>query len=232
MMKIRNNILVARSDKGSDALITAVEQKYKSNKASIRIIDIGTGSGYIALKLYEKGFYNMHASDSNKFAVNLTRENQFLNNVSFSVYHSNFFSNIPGKYDAVILNFPLCDGFYGYGIYPIKNAILGAWKAFNFDNDSFVRNRITEHFLNIRSSCARQKFINIFFQQLFLHTHESSSVFLYIHKNEIDMFLQFSHVGKIDKIDNNYIIVAMSNIKYNNIKDKRDFQNKPKCTFH
>ncbi len=72
----------------------------------IKILDIGTGSGCIAISIKKNIDCDMYASDISLEALDVVRDNIKSNNVLVELIHSDIFSNINGKYDVIISNPP------------------------------------------------------------------------------------------------------------------------------
>ena len=72
----------------------------------VKILDIGTGSGCIAISLKKLVDCDMSASDVSCDALDVARENASNNNVDIKFINSNIFSNIGGKFDCLISNPP------------------------------------------------------------------------------------------------------------------------------
>lgn len=83
--------------------------KQKFNK-KVKILDIGTGSGAIAIAL-KKAFpeSSVTAVDISEEALSVARENAEINNVKINFIKSDVFSNVEGKFDVIISNPPYID---------------------------------------------------------------------------------------------------------------------------
>jgi release factor glutamine methyltransferase len=72
-----------------------------------RVVDIGTGSGAIALALkHERPDLNVFATDLSLDAVNLTLENARTLNLEIIVQHGDLLADLRGPWDAIISNPP------------------------------------------------------------------------------------------------------------------------------
>ncbi|MEK6915862.1 MAG: HemK2/MTQ2 family protein methyltransferase [Nanoarchaeota archaeon] len=80
-------------------LLEKLISKYSKNK---KVIDIGTGSGILAIKALKSGASSVTAVDLNKDAVKEIKSN----NKSIKTIQSNIFSKVKGKFDLIICNPP------------------------------------------------------------------------------------------------------------------------------
>ena len=104
-LKVNENVLIPRFE--TEYLTEKTinySKKHFQNK--IKILDIGTGSGAIAIALKKHLNSNVTASDISLDALKLAKENAKQNNVEITFIHSNIFENIKGKYDVIISNPP------------------------------------------------------------------------------------------------------------------------------
>lgn len=104
--KVNKNTLIPRFE--TELLVEKTIKyinKYFNNE--IKILDIGTGSGCIAITL-NKLLYNSRvtAVDISKNALDVARENNKINNTDVNFIESDVFSNINDKYDVIISNPP------------------------------------------------------------------------------------------------------------------------------
>lgn len=76
-------------------------------KTELKVLDIGTGSGAIAVSLKEScPLWQVTASDLSVDALELARENVKLNRVDISFIQSDVFENISGSFDIIVSNPP------------------------------------------------------------------------------------------------------------------------------
>lgn len=78
--------------------------KYFDKK--VDILDIGTGSGCIAITLNKEVDSNVAAIDISDKALEVAIDNNKINNTNVNFYKSDVFSNVNGKYDVIISNPP------------------------------------------------------------------------------------------------------------------------------
>ncbi|MBM17732.1 MAG: protein-(glutamine-N5) methyltransferase, release factor-specific [Epsilonproteobacteria bacterium] len=108
-IKVKPPILIPRQET-EEWVNNAIEQLKPLNKSIQSILDIGTGSGCIALA-FAKNFPNAHitAADINPLALQLARYNAQHNNISnISFVESDTFNNISSKkcFDIIVSNPP------------------------------------------------------------------------------------------------------------------------------
>lgn len=74
--------------------------------ASCRGLDLGTGSGYVAIYLSLKG-WQVDAVDISPRALALAKRNADLNGVAPRIFESNLYGNVGGQYDVIACNPPM-----------------------------------------------------------------------------------------------------------------------------
>lgn len=79
-------------------------KKYFHKK--VDILDIGTGSGCIAITLNKKILSNIDAVDISEEALNVAKENNEINKTNVNFIKSDIFPNVDKKYDIIISNPP------------------------------------------------------------------------------------------------------------------------------
>ena len=104
--KVNKNTLIPRFE--TELLVEKTIKyinKYFNNE--IKILDIGTGSGCIAITLNKFLDNSMvTAVDISKEALDVAKENNKINNTDVNFIESDIFSNINDKYDVIISNPP------------------------------------------------------------------------------------------------------------------------------
>ena len=102
IIKVDKRVLIPRRE--TEELI---EKTLKLVNDNIDIIDLGTGSGCIAIALKKKlPNSNVDAIDISSDALDLAKENAKLNNVDINFIKNNMLDNIDKKYDLIISNPP------------------------------------------------------------------------------------------------------------------------------
>lgn len=103
IIKVNENVLIPRFE---TELLIEKTLKYLDKDKKIDIIDLGTGSGCIAITLKKLLNCNVDAIDISVDSLKVAKENAKLNNVDINFYESNMFSNVKNKYDLIISNPP------------------------------------------------------------------------------------------------------------------------------
>lgn len=104
-IKVNENVLIPRFE---TELLVEKAVKYIRNKFSskIKILDIGTGSGCIAISLSKLVNADITATDISSAALDVAIENNNINNTTVKFIESDIFSNISDRYDVIISNPP------------------------------------------------------------------------------------------------------------------------------
>lgn len=104
-ISVNKNVLIPRFE---TELLVEKTIKYinKYFDKKVDILDIGTGSGCIAITLNKEVDSSVTAVDISDSALSVARENNKLNNTNVNFYKSDIFSDVSGKYDVIISNPP------------------------------------------------------------------------------------------------------------------------------
>ncbi len=105
--KVNRNTLIPRFE--TELLVEKTYNYIKKyfNRDNIKILDIGTGSGCIAItlnKLLNNG--DITGIDISSEALEIAKENNINNNTNVKFIESDIFSNVSDKYDVIISNPP------------------------------------------------------------------------------------------------------------------------------
>jgi release factor glutamine methyltransferase len=107
-INVNSNVLIPRFE--TELLVTKTKEYIdKLFNKKINILDIGTGSGCIAIALKKMTNSNVDACDISSEALELAEENAIINTAPINFILSDLFSNIQGKYDVIISNPPYID---------------------------------------------------------------------------------------------------------------------------
>lgn len=101
---INENVLIPRFE--TETLVEKTINYAKSLKGPLDILDIGTGSGSIAITLAKHLPSKVIATDISTEALKIAKENAKRNNVNITFKQSDIFENVKGKFDIIISNPP------------------------------------------------------------------------------------------------------------------------------
>ena len=103
---VNENVLIPRFE--TEYFVTKIVD-YLQQYQLKTILEIGTGSGCIAIALAKMMKVNMTAIDISKKALKVARKNAKLNNCNIKFLVSDLFENIDDKYDVIVSNPPYLD---------------------------------------------------------------------------------------------------------------------------
>lgn len=104
--KVNPHVLIPRFE--TEILVDEILKRV-SNKETLDILDIGTGSGCIAISLKKNlPLSKIEGIDISKEAIDIATENSDLNNLEVIFYQSDLFNNVSKnkKYDIIVSNPP------------------------------------------------------------------------------------------------------------------------------
>lgn len=103
---VNENVLIPRFE--TELLVDKTIKKIKEkNFSNLKILDIGTGSGVIAITLKKKfPEASVTAIDISKQALDVAKKNAKVNNVNINFILSDLFENVNEKFDVIISNPP------------------------------------------------------------------------------------------------------------------------------
>lgn len=153
---------------------TFMVAKYAQSLPAQKCIEIGSGSGFVAVYLAKCGF-EVYASDIHSVAVATVAENAKRNNVSVQVVESNLFDAISGTYELIIFNPP-------YGTASNKKFVflIEFIKGLIPRNNTLIA-KIT--FKMIKKQ--RERLLQTFLQQAAQHVQGARTILLVLHESEL-----------------------------------------------
>lgn len=106
---VNPNVLIPRFD--TEVLIDETLKIINNlNKDEISLVDIGTGSGCIAISLKkEKPSLDIYAIDISQKALEVAKENAILNETNINFIHNDLLNNLDTKFDIIVSNPPYID---------------------------------------------------------------------------------------------------------------------------
>lgn len=105
IINVNKNVLIPRfeTEELVEKTINLIK-KYFDKK--VNIVDLGTGSGCIAITLKKQLECNMDAVDISRDALEVARENAKINDVNINFYQGDMLDALNKKYDIIISNPP------------------------------------------------------------------------------------------------------------------------------
>ncbi len=102
VIKIDPGMAFGTGDHATTALcLEALEEMEFKNKT---LLDIGSGSGILGIYAKRNGAREIDAVDIDENALKICKENFLLNDVEASIYESDLFSKVSGKFDIICAN--------------------------------------------------------------------------------------------------------------------------------
>ena len=103
-LEVNENVLIPRLD--TEILIEKLKNDVISQNKEVSILDIGTGSGAIAIVIQKETGAKVTAVDVSKAALDVAIKNAENNDAKIEFIHSNVFENVSGKFDYIVSNPP------------------------------------------------------------------------------------------------------------------------------
>ena len=102
---VNKNVLIPRFE--TEELVDTTIKKVKEYfKKTVDILDIGTGSGAIAISLKKELDSNVYATDISNEAIEVAKENANKNATIINFINTNIYDGIDKKFDVIISNPP------------------------------------------------------------------------------------------------------------------------------
>ncbi len=102
---VDRSVLIPRKE--TELLVEKIYSDHKNSAAKKTVLDIGTGSGVIAISLAKLlPEWRIEASDYSAAALSVARKNNVRNRVEIQFFHSDLFKSIDKSYDVIVSNPP------------------------------------------------------------------------------------------------------------------------------
>lgn len=101
---VSRDVLIPRLD--TEILVERLIDEINSRNEIVDVLDIGTGSGAIAVTIAKETSARVTAVDVSENALKVAKQNAKINNVKVNFIHSNLFENVKGKFDIIVSNPP------------------------------------------------------------------------------------------------------------------------------
>lgn len=102
--KVNENVLIPRQD--TEILIDEICKDIKSRQENVSVLDIGTGSGAIAITVQKETNAKVLAVDVSEKALEIAKDNAKHLEVDVEFVQSDLFENVEGKFDFIVSNPP------------------------------------------------------------------------------------------------------------------------------
>ena len=102
--KVDENVLIPRQD--TEILIEKICDDIKSKKENVSVLDIGTGSGAIAITIQKETGANVVAVDVSDGALEIAKHNANKLEADVEFVKSNLFENVKEQFDFIVSNPP------------------------------------------------------------------------------------------------------------------------------
>ena len=103
VIEVNENVLIPRFE--TEGLVEKTIERLK-NRKNLKIVDLGTGSGCIAITLAKKLNCEVDAVDISSKALEVAKKNAINNDVSINFYLGDLLKPLKNKYDCIISNPP------------------------------------------------------------------------------------------------------------------------------
>lgn len=101
------NFIISHHNVSHAAVEAELLVEMAKQQSGNKILDIGTGSGFIAIQLAKNNNYDVVASDLSEDAIKVASSNAEGTGVNIKFIHSDLFSKIDERFDTIIFNPPI-----------------------------------------------------------------------------------------------------------------------------
>jgi release factor glutamine methyltransferase len=127
--KVNKSVLIPRPETEWVVERKVESEKLKVKSKALRVLDVGTGSGCIAISIAKQlsaDSCQLTASDVSAAALKVAKQNAKLHKVKIKFVKSDLLKNIKGDFDIIIANLP-------YGWHGVKNRFSSVKDGLKFE---------------------------------------------------------------------------------------------------
>jgi methylase of polypeptide subunit release factors len=172
-------------------------------------LDMGTGTGIIAIELAKRSF-DVTATDISNKAVRLAMLNIKNNNVKVNIFQSDLFDKVSGKFDLIVFNSPVV-----FKRKPVINTIGNIILNFNLID-------LVHRFSNLEKEWkVRMIKVNEFIYEAKNYLSDIGIIVTMLTQNEIDLITKDKNIELLHKIKFDQIKaynIYITKLKFRNVK--------------
>jgi methylase of polypeptide subunit release factors len=172
-------------------------------------LDMGTGTGIIAIELAKRSF-DVTATDISNKAVRLAMLNIKENNVKVNIFQSDLFDKVSGKFDLIVFNSPVV-----FKRKPVINTIGNIILNFNLID-------LVHRFSNLEKEWkVRMIKVNEFIYEAKNYLSDIGIIVTMLTQNEIDLITKDKNIELLHKIKFDQIKaynIYITKLKFRNVK--------------
>lgn len=181
--------------------------KYIASGRFKNVLEIGTGTGLIALYLAKKGA-KVTATDINPDSIKITKENAKLNNLDVQLIVSDLYENVDGKFDCIIFIPP----YFTFDTFSRIAFIFE--KVFPIPFEVWISYIMDRFILGGRPSIPRRKLIKELLEESRDYLSNNGCIYLMIFKSSISFLKSFTKIT-CERIPTPFFAaIAIFKIKY------------------
>ena len=204
-IRIQRSILVSPPYKTTYIILNEI-LKIKNIRNAL---DMGTGTGIIAIELAKRSF-DVTATDISNKAIRLAMLNIKKNNVKVNIFQSDLFDKVSGKFDLIVFNSPVV-----FKRKPVINTIGNIILNFNLID-------LVHRFSNLEKEWkVRMIKVNEFIYEAKKYLSDIGIIVTMLTQNEIDLITKDKNIELLHKIKFDQIKaynIYITKLKFRNVK--------------
>ena len=101
---VDENVLIPQPD--TEILVEEIIKIIRKENKKLKVLDLCTGSGVVAISIAKEENIEVTASDISKKALEVAKKNATMNNVNIDLVESDLYKNIKDEFDIIVSNPP------------------------------------------------------------------------------------------------------------------------------